>query len=288
LSLKVPNAGEMAHLSRPYQIALGGLVVLALAWFVVLHRPGSSPSEPVPAPVPASAPTSAAKAPAPGASTPVYHGAVPGLTGLTRDIARAHGAVATSEQNAKQLQEKSARASNEATPSASTGTGPSASANTGASASAGATATRSASPSSSTTVTVHKLVTHKPAATAANATATALARQLVEQAVLKTQLQQGKVVLLLFWNPKATDDKAVRREVQAVSAHRKGGVAVHVALPSQVSLYGSVTRNVGVFQTPSLLVIGKRGLAVTLTGLVDQYTIEQAILEAKLDSAHGA
>src|ERR1700689_659107 len=115
LARGMPNAGEMAQLSRPYQIALGALVVLALAWFVVLHRPGSSSSTPEPAspaastkaPAQAAAKSTATSAKAssssPGASTPVYNGAVPGLHGLTRDIARAHGAVTTSEANAKQL-----------------------------------------------------------------------------------------------------------------------------------------------------------------------------------------
>jgi hypothetical protein len=258
----------MAHVSRPYQIALGALVVFALAWFVVLHRPGSSSSEPASAPAPA-AHTATAKPAAPGASTPVYHGAVPGLTGLTRDIARAHGAVATSEQNARQLQKNSAQASNEASTSQ-----------------AGSPAAATSAPSSTTTLTAHRTATHTPATGTASAAATAIARQAAQQAVLRNELKQGKTVLLLFWNPKATDDQAVRREVQAVSKQQKGKVAVHVAIAGQVSLYGSVTRNVGIFQTPTLLIIGKHGRTVTLTGLVDEYTIEQAIVEAKAASHH--
>ncbi len=256
----------MAQLSRPYQIGLAALGVFALAWFAVLHRPGSSPSEPASAPsthVSSSSPSTGSSS-SPGASTPTYHGAAPGVEGLTRDIAKAHGAVATSEKNAAQLQSKSAAASNEASPtSTSTSTVPAHHAAASAPAAASVT------------------VVHKPVAPHASASATAAAQAAAQQVVLKHELAQGKTVLLLFWNPKSSDDQSVRGAVRAVSAHQKGAVAVHVALAGQVGLYGSVTKDVQVLQTPTLLIVGKKGAAVTITGLVDRYAIEQAILEAK-------
>jgi hypothetical protein len=266
----MPNAGGMAQLSRPYQIGLAALGVFALAWFAVLHRPGSSPSEPAPAPSAhsssasptAASGTAAGSSSSPGASTPTYHGAAPGVEGLTRDIAKAHGAVATSEKNAAQLQNKSAQASNEAAPSS-------------------ASATPAQHAAASTPAAASVTVVHKPAAPHANASTTAAAQAAAQQVVLKHELAQGKTVLLLFWNPKSSDDQSVRGALRAVSAHQKGGVAVHVALAGQVGLYGSVTKNVQVLQTPTLLIVGKKGAAVTMTGLVDQYAIEQAILEAK-------
>jgi len=263
----MPNAGKMAQLSRPYQIALAALGVLALAWFAVLHRPGSGSSEPAPAPS-AHISGASSNSSSPGASTSTYHGAAPGVTGLTRDIAKAHGAVATSERNAAQLKSKSAQASNEATSST-------------ASAPAAQHATSTASH-----VAVHKTVVHKPAAAHGSAAATTATQTAAQRVVLKHELKQGKTVLLLFWNPKASDDKSVRNALLSISGHLKGQVAVHVALASQVGRYGSMTRNVEVLQTPTLLVVGKKGLAVTMTGLVDQYAIEQAIREAKTASAH--
>jgi len=257
----------MAQLSRPYQIALAALAVLALAWFAVLHRPGSSSSsEPAPAPSAHVSPANSNSS-SPGASTSTYHGAAPGVTGLTRDIAKAHGAVATSERNAQQLKNKSAQASNETPPS--TASAPSAQHVT----------------STPTHVVVHKTVVHKPAASR-NASVAAAAQTAAQKAVLKHELSQGKTVLLLFWNPKSSDDKSVRKALLGVSGHLKGKVAVHVALAGQVGRYGSMTRNVEVLQTPTLLIVGKQGLAVTMTGLVDQYAIEQAIREAKTASAH--
>lgn len=253
----------MAQLSRPYQIGLAALGVLVLAWFAVLHRPGSSSSEPSTAPsahVGNSSPAPSSSSP--GAGTPTYHGSAPGVAGLTRDIAKAHGAVATSEQNAAQLQSKSAQASNEA-----------------------ASSTTSAPPaqhaaSAPTSAVVHRTVVHKPTVHR-SAAVKAAALAAAQQAVLKRELHQGKTVLLLFWNPKSSDDKSVRQALLSVSAHQKGKVAVHVALAGQVGRYGAMTRDVQVLQTPTLLVVNRKGLAVTMTGLVDQYAIEQAILEAK-------
>ncbi|HEV3071521.1 MAG TPA: hypothetical protein VGY76_08885 [Solirubrobacteraceae bacterium] len=282
----------MAQLSRPYQIALAALGVLALAWFAVLHRPGSgssSSSEPTPAPsahVSPSTPSAGSTASpgangaganagangSAGASTPTYHGAAPGVAGLTRDIAKAHGAVAQSEQNAAQLQSKSAQASNEA-------------ASSSASASSSPSAVAAKHAATETSATAGKAVAHKPAPTHTNPSASGAAQQAAEHVVLQRELQQGKTVLLLFWNPKSSDDQSVRQALQAVSAHAKGTVAVHVAQAGQVGRYGSMTKDVQVLQTPTLLIVGKQGLAVTMTGLVDQYAIEQAILEAKKASA---
>nr|MBA2347426.1 hypothetical protein [Solirubrobacterales bacterium] len=47
----------MEQLSRPYQIALGAILVLALAWFLVLKPGDDEPLEPAPTPA-ASAPAS--------------------------------------------------------------------------------------------------------------------------------------------------------------------------------------------------------------------------------------
>ena len=67
----------MEKLSRPYQIALGALVVLALAWFTVLK-----PSDPADAEV----------------------ASVPGATGLSTAVGNAQGAAVASDANAAALQ----------------------------------------------------------------------------------------------------------------------------------------------------------------------------------------
>jgi hypothetical protein len=280
----------MAQVSRPYQIALAALVLVAAVWFFALHRPGSGPGSSPSSPSAAAPAASSNGGGSPSASTPVYHGAAPGVEGLSRAIDKAHGAVATSQQNAKELQDKSAQAS-ESTPSgASAATSSGAAANAapagaavaahhaGASAAhqTGASTTvvhRSATKTSTTTV--HRTVKTTPS----HASTTVVAN--AQAAVLQSELKRGQTVLLLFWNPKSSDDVSVRHEAQAVAAHMKGKVALHVALAAQVGQYGAVTRGVQVLQTPTLLLIDKKGLAVTLTGLLDQYAIEQGILEAQ-------
>ena len=278
----MPNVGAMAQLSRPYQIALAALGLFALVWFAALHRPGSGPgSGPGSSPSSHAAPAPTASAKAPGASTPVYHGAAPGVAGLTRDIAKAHGAVAQSEQNAQQLQSKSAQASGEATSAAAGASGAGSAAATARHASSASSAGAATARHSTTSAAAIAHKAHSATTGHARAAAAARAQQAAQQAVLQRELRHGRVVLLLFWNPKSTDDAAVRKQVQAVAAHQKGKVAVHMALAGQVGRYGSVTREVQVYQTPTLLVVGKTGLAVTMTGLVDQYAIEQAIREAR-------
>jgi protein-disulfide isomerase len=58
-------------------------------------------------------------------------------------------------------------------------------------------------------------------------------------------------------------------------------IAVFEAQAKQVTSFGSITRGVQVNQTPTILIVNKRGQTTTLTGLVDAYSIEQAIDEAR-------
>jgi hypothetical protein len=260
----------MAQVSRPFQIAMAALVLFVGVWFIALHRPGSGSSSSSSSAAPSASSNSSSSGGAPGASTPVYHGAAPGVEGLTRAIDKAHGAVATSEQNARQLQDKSEQASE----STRAGTSPAQPAGASATVHRSSTTVHHAGAKTSTT-TVHTTAKAKPGHVNATAVSNAQA------AVLQHELEHGQTVLLLFWNPKSTDDVSVRKEASAVAARMKTKVALHVALPAQVGQYGSVTRGVQIYQTPTLLLIDRKGLAVTMTGLMDQYAIEQGILEAK-------
>jgi len=287
----------MAQISRPFQIALLAVAVIAAVWVVALRGSSSSTVTPAAPATTASAPTSTAtksssassgSSSSPGAPSSVYHGSAPGVAGLTRAINKAHGAVATSEQNAKQLEQNSAHASGETTSGTSAP-----SATTTASASAPATANKSAS--ASTPAAGSK----SAKSTASNAAQASLpARQRSVEAALSA----GKVVVILFWNPAGADDAAVHHELQMLlKAHESTGshgaaagslvktfgpelnrkVAVFEAPASQVASFGSITRGVQVDETPTTLVLNKQGQTTTLTGLQDGYAIEQAINEAR-------
>jgi hypothetical protein len=278
----------VTQLSRPFQLALVAVGLFVLVWFVALrgHVAGSGGSSSPVAASSSSAPSSAN----PAAPTSIYHGKAPGVEGLTRAIDKAHGAVATSEQNAKQLQEKSARASSQSTQAATPGSG----------SVAGAQPSRAVTQTSAKTVTRPAPATSKRAG-APSAGATALPAR---QVTVEKELKQGKVVVLLFWSQKGADDVAVHTELQVLlAAHRQvraaahvplvrrlvkavgleldKKIAVHYASASQVASFGSFTRTVQVYQTPTIVIVNKKGKTRTLTGLTDAYSIEQTIDEAR-------
>lgn len=101
----------MQQLSRPYQIALGALLVLVLAWFTVLK--------------PSAAAESGGPLPGEGAAV-----TAPGAAGLGNAVDKANGAAAASGANA---------AASQPAPAASTGELPASSASTSAPAPASAT-----------------------------------------------------------------------------------------------------------------------------------------------------
>jgi hypothetical protein len=259
----------MAQLSRPYQIALGALVLLALVWFVALrgHSTSSSPTPAASAPSSAGAPaagsSAAAQAKAAAAPTPIYHGAAPGVEGLTRAIDKAHEAVATSQRQAHKLEGSSAQATGQGAPGAGANTSTKGSTPTAAPTSATAPATKGAAPT-----------TGKPRPAAAGGTP-------ARQAAVERELKQGKVVLVLFWDPKGADDVTVRKELEAVGRKLGRKVAMHDALANQVGLFGSITRAIQVYQTPTILFVNGKGLTTTLTGFTDAFSIEQTIDEAR-------
>ncbi len=321
----MPKLGGMAQLSRPFQIALIALGVLVLAWFAVLHRPGGSSTSSSPPSVSASARSSAhssgSASHASGAakSSSVYHGSVPGLEGLTRDVHRAHGAAAEVESNGREVQSKAVEGTGEAasggTPAATShstagahaGAGAGSSAGTSASAAAGSRAQRHTSSGAATTATAALTLHHLTEALhlnvvvdlveavdpglglkakVAHAEDTLVARmksdlQPTSPATIAAELHQGKIVLLLFLDPHSYDDDATAIDTTEVAYKLRHHVTAHLALAGQVNSFGSITRNIQVYQTPTLLIINPKLQVTTLTGLTDGFSIEQAVNEAR-------
>ncbi|HTD58215.1 MAG TPA: hypothetical protein VK672_04915 [Solirubrobacteraceae bacterium] len=260
----------MAQLSRPYQIALGVVAVLGLVWAMALRGHGSSPSEPAPT-TPAKsapAPTAASEARAAAAPTPIYQGAAPGVEGLTRAIAKAHGAVATSQQNAQQLQNKSAQASGESTPPAG-----------------GVAAVKGVSGASATQRSIEAAALARRTAarthTRTNSPSKSHKGRTVAQIQVEGELARGKTVMLVFWNPKSTVDQEVHSQAGALVGGSKGTVTMHAALAHQVGTFGKITEVVHVYQTPTILIVNRRGVVSTLTGLTDVFALQQAVREAR-------
>ena len=71
---------------------------------------------------------------------------------------------------------------------------------------------------------------------------------------------------------------------RAGSQARQRTSRVQEASASQVASFGSITRGVQVYATPTMLVINKHGQTIVLTGVQDAFSIEQAIDEARSTS----
>jgi hypothetical protein len=283
----------MTKISRPFQIALVAVVLLAAVYFVALRKHSSTSESSAPAPVASTAtPSSASSAGASassssvaspsggssGSGTSTYKGSAPGVDGLTRAIQKARGAVSESEQHAKALQQKATAASGTAENlgSSATGTAGAAAASGGtAAAKHSAATTHAASPAPAALQAKSKTPTSK---TGASKTASSVP---LMQARVEGELKHGKVAALLFWNPSGAVDNTVRRELQATARKLHGKLAISVARSSGVGSFGTFTRTVQVYGTPTILLINSAGKTVSVTGLTDVFSLEQAVREIK-------
>jgi hypothetical protein len=272
----------MAQLSRPYQFGLLGVVLLAAVWLVLIQGHSSSSTT---AGSGSSAPavqtvTTSTAVPDKHAKAKIYKGSAPGVAGLTGAVAKAEGAVSTSQQNAKALEQKSAAASSEAAAGANSSTPQAAaSAPTKAAGTTTTTHVTKVTPTKTTHVTTTKTTHFTATKTAPNASTRSTIA--VNQRLVEAQLQKGKVAVILFWDPRGSDDVSVRKAVSQMSGNGRWKVAVNYARANQVASFGTITRGIQVYGTPTLLVVNKKGQTITLTGLQDSFAIEQAISEAR-------
>jgi predicted nucleotidyltransferase len=100
--------------------------------------------------------------------------------------------------------------------------------------------------------------------------------------VLKA-LGERKVVVLLFWSPKAAEDRAVRKAVAGIDRH-KGKVVAQAAHIKRIAAFGQITRGADVEQSPTVVVVDRDRKVETLVGYVDRTTIDQAVTDALRDS----
>ncbi len=237
----------MEQISLPYRIALGALLVIGALWFTVLR-------------------------PKPEAATPPP--TAPGVAGLARATQNAKNAVAASKSSAAESQAAANRVgqTRSATPTKATA---------GVTKSTAAATSPKAGTAKSGTATAvvkhHRVVPLKTAPGAATKPSPTLVQAdggKDPSAPLLADLDHGRTVVLLFWNKKGSDDRAVRSAVKGVSRHH-GKVVVKAVPASQVGDYEAITRGAQVLQSPTVLVIGKDKKAhpiigFTYTGEIDQ------------------
>jgi cytoskeletal protein RodZ len=253
----MPKHDPMAQISRPFQIALAVVVLFAGVWLFALQgrftsssngssassAPASSASTSSSASASRSSATAkpVAHAHAGGASSHIYHGSAPGLEGLTRDVSRAHEAVAK----------------------------------------IGASPQTAAKPDTKTSTTVpSRAVRRTSTAKRAAAGAVTLTGQHTVEAELKHGDVVLLLFWNPNGTDDVVVHRALQ-QVQHTARSPRQPIAVQEASASQVASYGSVTRGVQVNATPTLFVINKKGQALVLSGVQDAFSIEQAISEAR-------
>ncbi len=301
----------MTQISRPFVLALAAVVLFAGVWFVALKphtastggSEASAPAAPSSSPAQSPAAASAAAEKAAAAPSKVDHTSTPGLEGLTKDINRAHGAVAASQGNGSRTLEKAAQASGTSSTPAAPASAPQAAKPSSTSTSGAAAASSSAAAAAKATAPSKAQASGSEASKSSSSAAKAAARAIPSgQAQVEAALKQNSMALVLFWNPHSAEDQAVHQSVQLVgsvnsidealssnpvtSGQSKGGgslqkLTVFEGGPGDVSSYGSFTQTVQVLQTPMILIVNPRGQITSIPGYTEAAAITQRLGESR-------
>jgi hypothetical protein len=98
-------------------------------------------------------------------------------------------------------------------------------------------------------------------------------------APLLRAIDRKHAVVLLFWNRRGSDDRAVRRAVSAIDRHH-GRVVVRAVPVSKVGRYDAIVRGAQVLQAPTTLVIGPDRSARSIAGYTTTAELDQAAADA--------
>jgi hypothetical protein len=262
----------MDQVSRPLQVVMLVTVLFAAVWFVALRPKSDSGGGPEPAArsqAPAGSPGSAQKS------------AIPGGLGRAVDKARAtkvQGDAAAARSGRVDAAADPAPAggapaspARKPTPAGSPGPGLMSSANGAVSAGAVAAGMVGAA--------VQRALGSPgalPAAAPSRPQAAARRRPgLATPGKVRLALAGGDAVVLLFFNARASDDRAVRSELAAVS-RRGGRVKVWAVSVRGLSRFKNVLRGVQVLQSPTVVVLGRRAQPAAFSGYTDRAEIDQA------------
>lgn len=96
---------------------------------------------------------------------------------------------------------------------------------------------------------------------------------------VKAAVSAHKVVALLFYNPGAADDQAVKQELASVPTHK--GQVVKLAIPvNESAKFTAVTQQIAVNLTPTLVLLSKTGNASEIVGYSSPFEIDQRVADA--------
>jgi hypothetical protein len=253
----------MAQISRPFQIALGAVLVLALVWMFAVRAHNSNPSQ-----------AASVGAPAPRIVSKTEREAAARRDAARRTEARRHAPATHKTSLAAH------RTTTHTTVAVAHKTSPSSSRTVVGSHRTTTGTHKSASVSHKTVVrsSTHA-VSHSN--TDPHRTVTTRHARPAEQIAVEAELAHGKTVMLVFWNPHSSVDQEVHSQAGALVSGSKGAVVMHSALANQVNMFGSITEVVRVYQTPTILIVNSHGVVSTLTGLTEVFALQQAVREAQ-------
>jgi hypothetical protein len=92
-------------------------------------------------------------------------------------------------------------------------------------------------------------------------------------------VKSGKKVVIFFRNPSGLDDRAVAGSVRAVE--RSSNAVVLTDHVDAVERYGRLVEDLGVSQTPSVVLIDRAGHARLIEGFIDPQSLTQAVADAR-------
>jgi hypothetical protein len=99
-----------------------------------------------------------------------------------------------------------------------------------------------------------------------------------EVSALQTAVAGRDVVAILFYNPAATDDRAMKAELTAVPTH--AGLFKLAVPVSELTQFAAITSQIPVVTAPTLIIIDPARQATTLTGYVSQLELDQRVADA--------
>jgi len=106
------------------------------------------------------------------------------------------------------------------------------------------------------------------------------ARRPTPNAPAARATEAPRVLVLLFWNAGAADDRAVRAALGHVDRHR-GRVAVAAAPIADVGRYKPITSGVHVLESPTVIVLDTRTRrARTIAGYADVRELDHVVAQA--------
>jgi hypothetical protein len=210
-----------------------------------------------------------------------------GLGSYQSDINKAHQAVGISNaSNAASGNENAAASSGGATASHSSKPSTSVTASTASashSSSSSKTSTKSSASKTSTKSSASKTSTKSSAkqTTKPSTSTTVAPRQTVADSLSTVQaaVSAHKVVALLFYNPAAADDQAVKQELASVPTHKRHVVKLAIPLNDAPAFTG-VTQQVPGNFSPTLVLISSSGQASEIVGFTTAFEISQRVDDA--------